>query len=164
MIRHHHHTSLMYARVGRAGQTWSDGSATPPSPKNLMVSARLSRHGAAGSYGKPSLGRGEGWDCWWRSRARCSAMTTFWGAEGPPHEGGARHMRLSPGGGRSSPWGTPHTVIADFWGRLQSYASLGLRPKAWATVPAHHPFLSRGAGDCVLLVLPDDVGSPPPSP
>jgi hypothetical protein len=56
------------------------------------------------------------------------------------------------------------SVIADFWGRLQSYVSLGLRPKAWATVPAHHPFLSRGAGDCVLLVLPDDVGSPPPSP
>jgi hypothetical protein len=55
------------------------------------------------------------------------------------------------------------SVVADFWGLLQSFVSLGLRPKGWAEVPTHHPFLSR-ADDCMLLVLPDDVGSPPPSP
>ena len=31
-------------------------------------------------------------------------------------------------------------------------------------MPSQHPFLARGVGDCMLLVLPGDVDSPPPLP
>ena len=55
-------------------------------------------------------------------------------------------------------------VVAGFWGRLQSFVSLGLRPAGWDMVPPGHPFLARGVGDRVVLVPPPDVGSPPPSP
>lgn len=55
-------------------------------------------------------------------------------------------------------------VVADFWGRLGNFVSLGIPPRGWDAVPATHPFLARGAGDRMVLVLPDDVGSPPPSP
>jgi hypothetical protein len=55
-------------------------------------------------------------------------------------------------------------VTADFWGRLQTFVSLGIRPRGWDTVPADHPFLARGLDDRMVLVLPADVASPPPSP
>ncbi len=54
-------------------------------------------------------------------------------------------------------------VVADFWGRLQAFASLGVRPRGWDAVPSGHVFLSRGAGDRIDVVLPYDAASPPPS-
>ena len=58
-------------------------------------------------------------------------------------------------------------VVADFGGRLQTLASLGVRPRAWDTVPSRNVFLSRGYGDRIDVVLPydaDSLDSPPPSP
>ena len=54
-------------------------------------------------------------------------------------------------------------VVSDFWGRLQSFVSLSVVPRAWDTVPFRHPFLARSQGGGVVLVLPD-VDSPPSSP
>jgi hypothetical protein len=55
-------------------------------------------------------------------------------------------------------------VVADFWGRLQAFASLGVRPSGWDAVPSGHVFLSRGVGGRIDVVLPYDAASPPPSP
>ena len=55
-------------------------------------------------------------------------------------------------------------VVADFWGRLQTFVTLGIRPKGWDTVPSAHPFISRAVGDGMVLRLPYDADSPPPSP
>jgi hypothetical protein len=48
-------------------------------------------------------------------------------------------------------------VIAEFWDRLHSFASLGLPPRGWSAVPLVHPFLCRSAAGVVVLV-------PPPQP
>ena len=32
-------------------------------------------------------------------------------------------------------------VVSDLWGRLQSFVSLSIVPRAWDTVPFRHPFL-----------------------
>ena len=56
------------------------------------------------------------------------------------------------------------SVVADFWGRLQSFVSLGVRPSDWDSVPLAHPFLARTRADGMVLCLPPDLDSPPPSP
>ncbi|PNW83909.1 hypothetical protein CHLRE_04g215952v5 [Chlamydomonas reinhardtii] len=59
-------------------------------------------------------------------------------------------------------------VVADFWGRLQTFVTVGIRPKGlakgWDTVPSAHPFISRAVGEGVVLRLPYAADSPPPSP
>jgi hypothetical protein len=55
-------------------------------------------------------------------------------------------------------------TVSAFWGRLQSFASLGVVRRNWDVVPTQHPFLARGANGGVVLVPPPDFESPPPSP
>ena len=38
-------------------------------------------------------------------------------------------------------------------GWMESFVSLGFRPKGWDMVPSQHPFLVRGAGDCMCPLL-----------
>jgi hypothetical protein len=54
-------------------------------------------------------------------------------------------------------------VTADFWARLASFASLGIAPRNWHSVPSDHPFLCC-VSDRVVLNGPPDVASPPASP
>ena len=54
-------------------------------------------------------------------------------------------------------------VVADFWARLASFASLGIAPRGWHSVPPGHPFLCC-VSDRVVLNGPPDVASPPGSP
>ncbi len=35
------------------------------------------------------------------------------------------------------------SVVADFWGRLQTFVSLGVRPPEWDSIPLAHSFLAR---------------------
>ena len=54
-------------------------------------------------------------------------------------------------------------VVGDFWGRLASFASLGIPPRGWGEVPPTHPFLAR-LDRKVVFVGPPDAASPPPTP
>jgi hypothetical protein len=54
-------------------------------------------------------------------------------------------------------------VVADFWGRVASFASLGIPPKGWGAVPSQHPFLARHDRR-VVFCGPPDTASPPASP
>jgi hypothetical protein len=54
-------------------------------------------------------------------------------------------------------------VVADFWARLASFASLGIAPRDWHSVPPGHPFLCC-VSDRVVMNGPPDVASPPGSP
>ncbi len=55
-------------------------------------------------------------------------------------------------------------VLADFWARLQSFATLGIAPRGWESVPETHCFLASGPGGRVVLRGPPDTDSPPASP
>jgi len=55
-------------------------------------------------------------------------------------------------------------VVADFWARLRSFATLGVRPRGWHDVPVGHPFLSVSPQGRVLFQAPPDFDSPPASP
>ena len=52
------------------------------------------------------------------------------------------------------------TVTLDFWARLHDFATLGLAPPDWSTVPPSHPFLCRAGDDSIVAVLPDAASMP----
>ncbi len=54
-------------------------------------------------------------------------------------------------------------VVADFWARLALFASLGIAPRPWPSVPPGHPFLCC-VSDRVVWNGPPDVASPPDRP
>ncbi len=47
-----------------------------------------------------------------------------------------------------------------FWARLHDFATLGLAPPDWSTVPPSHPFLCRASDDSIVAVLPDAASMP----
>ncbi len=53
--------------------------------------------------------------------------------------------------------------LPDFWARLASFASLGIAPPDWHSVPPGHPFLCC-VSDRIVMNGPPDVASPPGSP
>lgn len=55
-------------------------------------------------------------------------------------------------------------VVADFWGRLGSFARAGITPRNWGDVPRDHCFLASSANGGVVFSGPPDVDSPPGSP
>jgi hypothetical protein len=68
--------------------------------------------------------------------------------------------RVGPGAAASAAAGQVATsvaaVLADFWARLHSFASLGGPRPGWDAVPAVHPFLCGSPPGHVLLVPPAD--------
>ncbi|PNW74745.1 hypothetical protein CHLRE_12g511902v5 [Chlamydomonas reinhardtii] len=47
---------------------------------------------------------------------------------------------------------------------LSAFSREELWPKGWDAVPFAHPFMSRAVADGMVLRLPYDADSPPPSP
>jgi exonuclease III len=45
-------------------------------------------------------------------------------------------------------------VIADFWARLQSYVSLGIKPRGWDKIPPGHPWIERREDGSMRLNKP----------
>ncbi|GFR52607.1 hypothetical protein Agub_g15205 [Astrephomene gubernaculifera] len=63
-----------------------------------------------------------------------------WDSDTPVSPGRLRHISAE--------------VVVDFWARISSFASLGIIPRGWASVPSDHPFLARQGGRVVFYGPP----------